>query len=396
MEACLCDLCSANDFDVVRMDRWNAPDGSHWYPVLTCLCNRCGHVFNNPTLTYSEIKAFYQGQKRESFQVARGESKGLNAADVEHLTSLTGPGNRRRALEIGCYTGYLSNRLIKAGWQVEGLEPNPESAQKARELHGITVHESLFEYYQPKASYDLIFLGGVLEHVRSPTNFLLRINQQLSLQGLAYIRVPRLDDLGYDTAADLFILEHLHNFSAAAMSMLLEKTGFQLLDSHVHKRFPRSFVSIARKIAHCDTPKPFTITSQTDRLRADIQAYSAIVEHQRARLDAIFQALALETPPPRTAVYGVGSHTDMLMQHTLMNQLHITAVIDSNPSKHGELAFGHTVQNPEQLDLSQIDAVVISSRAFQEEIYQRIQHWEQRGVKLIRLYDLTQSRYAHE
>lgn len=396
MEACYCDICEANNFDVVRMDRWNSPDGSIWYPVLTCLCKQCGHVFNNPTLNQSEIQVFYREQKRESFQIARGESKGLNTADVDYLTQMEGRGNHRRALEIGCYTGYLSSRLADAGWQVEGLEPNPVSAQKARELHGLTVHECLFEDYSSPTPYDLIFLGGVLEHVRSPTAFLLRINQLLTPQGLAYVRVPRLDDLGYDTAADLFILEHLHNFSANAMHMLMTKTGFEVLDSHVHADFPRSFVTLARKLEHRNHAGTFELNNQFARIKTDISQYAAHIDRQRSLLDQKFRALAMETPTPRIAVYGVGSHTDMLMQHTLLGQLNVSSVLDSNPLKHGAKAFGHPVENPDDINLGEIDVVVISSRAFQEEIYQRIRHWKQKGVRILRLYDLSKSRYAKE
>lgn len=396
MESQNCNICQSNDFDVVRMDRWNAPDKCLWYPVLTCVCRVCGHAYNNPTLSEAEVHSFYQNQKRESFQVSRGESKGLNAADVDHLTRLSGPGNGRSALEIGCYTGYLASRLDKAGWQVEGLEPNTVSAQKARELHNLTVHECLFEDFNTKHRYDLIFLGGVLEHVRDPTAFLLKINRLLADDGLVYIRVPNLDDLEYDTAAELFILEHLHNFSSAVMEMLMEKTGFTTMGTHVHRKFPRSFVTVGKKAHAVDNPQTFRVDNRHGTVKRAIEEYSARIAKHRDSLNQIFRGLSLENPEPRVAIYGVGDHTGLLLQHTLLGELNVTTLLDSNPSKQGSIAFGSSVHDPDTFDREQIDVVVISSRAFQEEIYQRIQHWENEGIRILRLYDLSGSRFVDE
>jgi len=395
MEAVSCDICHSRQFDVVRQDRWVSPDLSQWFPVLTCVCQDCGHVYNNPCLTADEIRGFYRGQKRESFQVSRGESKGLNAADTNLLTSHTGKGNGRKALEVGCYTGYMSHRLQAEGWEVEGLEPNPDSAQVARDQFGIHVHECMLEDYDTDRRYDLLFMGGVLEHVRSPTEFLLRVNQLLNIGGYLYVRVPNLDDLEYDTAADLFILEHLHNFSSVALRMLFEKTGFETLITTAHDKFPRSFISIGRKTHDLESPAPFHLKNQKDQVKASITEYNRRIESERGKINQKLKPL-LRDPKPRVVIYGAGSHTEILLRNTLLSDLNLVALVDSNPKKWGDTAFGFPVQNPETYDKNQADAVVISSRAFQEEIYQRIQHWEDESVQVIRLYDLESSRFAHE
>ncbi len=395
MESVNCDVCDSNSFEVLRQDSFNSLDGVTSYPILTCVCNGCGHVYNNPALDQNELSAFYANQKRESFTMSRGESKGLNAADAQLLTQMVGPGNGCKALEIGCYTGYMMKHLCNAGWQLEGLEPNSASAAIARENTGCDVHEAMFEDYQAQHSYDLIFLGGVLEHVKSPTSFLLKINLHLNAGGYAYVRVPNLDDLEYDTAADVFVLEHLHNFTSRSLSNLFAKCGFEPVHFGVHERFPRSFVGIAKKVTDTVAPLATSFTDESLINKEKIRSFNHSVLERRKQLDRKIEPL-LQQPRPRVAIYGAGSHTEIILRNTNLDKANIVTILDSNPNKWGDIAFGFQVNDPNKVALDDIDAVVISSRSFQEEIYQAIAHWQEQRVEIVRLYDLDNSRFKHE
>lgn len=393
MESGSCDICNGQIFDVVRQDKWMDADTANWYPVLTCICRRCGHVYQNPRLTFDELSEFYASQKHLSFQVSRGESKGLNAADVEHLTDVVGPGAGRSALEAGCYSGYMLRRLVDSGWVSEGLEPNVDSAAKARAHAICKVHECMLEDFETEQRFDLIFMGGLIEHVASPTSLLLKANKLLNQNGYIYIRTPTGDDLNYETAADLFVLEHIHLFSSNALAMLLEKTGFKLISQHSHPKFPRSVVVIGRKIEDLVTPAPFELQKQHVQMMDRIRAYDLKVQHERLMVNKKIEEINSNS---RIAIYGAGSHTDFLLRHTQLGKASISFLIDSNPKKWWTKAYGYQVRPPSGFEKSEIDYVVISSRAFQEEIYERIKSWENENVVILKLYDLVGSRYLDE
>lgn len=395
MEATACDICSERHFDVVREDRWVAPETGRWYPIITCVCRGCGHVYLNPWLSFDELEEFYKSNKHLSFQVSRGESKGLNAADIAFLGDTVGPGAGRPALEVGCYSGYMLARLAAAGWCVEGVEPNADSADAARRLTGLKIHETMFEKLATDRRYALLVMGGLIEHVQSPTAILLKANSLLERDGALYVRTPNIEDLGYESAADLFVLEHPHVFSKSTMRMLFQKTGFRVVAQHVHPLFPRSFVTVGRKVGDADGPQAFTVESQRQKVLAALAGYDRQVAHHRHEVDRRLDPF-LGDPRPPVAVFGAGSHTGLLLQHTRLRDLNIVCVLDSDPRKWGGSAFGIPVESPETFDRQRVRAIIISSRAFQEEIHARIAHWQVDGPAIVRLYDLQGSRFEHE
>ena len=394
MEATICDICEHNDFDAVRMERFTEHLGERWYPVLTCVCRVCGHVFMNPRMTDSELAEFYAKQMRESFQVPRGEKIGLFKADMDFITTLLGPGNGKRVLEVGCYAGHMLKRLRDNGWAVEGLEPNLESSQRARKLFGIRVHTCMLEAFEidDGEPFDLIVMGSVLEHVNSPTRALLKVNQLLKINGHLFVRVPNVEELTLDTVADVFVLEHPNMYSGNALRMLHQKTGMVEVARTVHERFRRHIISIARKETEAEIPQPFDVHNYHDRMMKQIEDYSTYIDTERRRVDQMLKPLYYPEPR-RVAIYGAGTHTEFLLRYTNLYRANIVYLLDSNPEKWDMEFMGLQVRDPDTLDPSNVDAVIISSRAFQEEIYQRICHLEEQGVEVIRLYDLNSSRF---
>lgn len=143
MESTTRNVCDANDYDVVRSEKFTdyfSERGTRWYPIITCVCRFCGHVFMSPRMTENELSEFYSKQLRESFTTPRGESIGLFSAGMDTITATLGPGQGRTVLEVGCYTGYMLKHLSNHGWVPEGLEPNTESAKFAIKRFGFPVH----------------------------------------------------------------------------------------------------------------------------------------------------------------------------------------------------------------------------------------------------------------
>lgn len=89
------------------------------------------------------------------------------------LVEAAGSGNR--ILEVGCSSGYLSERLVANGNTVVGIEYDAEAAREA-EAHCERVLVGDIETMElPEGPFDVILCGDVIEHLRDPQAALARL-----------------------------------------------------------------------------------------------------------------------------------------------------------------------------------------------------------------------------
>lgn len=398
MQALGCDVCKRNDFDVGRMERFVEYRSGREYPVLTCVCRCCGHAFMIPRMSPLEMEELYRGQLRESFQIARGEKIGLFEADTEVIRRVCGAGAGRRAIEVGCYTGFMLNHLANDGWTVEGLEPNADSAAEARRRFGFTVHEGMFEEVElvSQPGYDLMVMGSVLEHVNSPSEFVAKAWRLLKPGGALFVRVPDIEQICIRTIADAFPIEHPQTFSAWSLHLLCRAARFDEAFMGTHPNVGRHLITVQTKGAAPQTTSgnssvPLT-EGEASRGRANhakvlavLEGYAERVDRERVRVRRLLRHLS--TPERRrVAVFGAGTHTEFLLRYSELSQAEIVCILDSNPKKWGTRFMGSPVVSPDRADEFAADVIVISSQAFHREMYEAVREYTAGGVEVIDLY----------
>lgn len=395
MESTNCPLCNSNDFDVARIDSMASLTraGSVSFPVVTVVCRHCGHVYSNPRMSSGELQEYYRHYYREDYGDAEPstEMADLYRMDAAWIEELLGEGGGRRALEIGSYTGHLLSLLSNQGWATVGVEPTTTAAEIARDRFGLDVHNCMFDQVPPPESdsekFDLVVMGAVLEHLVDPSHVLDRVHGFLKENGYLFVRVPNVARLILDSVGDIFTLQHPNMYSNESLRDFYRKSGFVEQSHTTHEGWDRHIISMARR-----TERPaFSSTSFENRVLA-----KSIREHiadYGNRLDAIRSAVDQRLrefwdPEPRPIViFGAGNHTEFLFRYTNIRRARILALSDSNPDKWGEEVFGFEVVPPSEIDVRLPEAVVISSRAFQEDIHKSLA--EQIDTQLVRLYDIT-------
>ncbi len=91
-------------------------------------------------------------------------------------------------------------------------------------------------------------------------------------------------------------------------------------------------------------------------------------------------------PKKRILIYGAGEHTAGLFRWTNLLATNIVAIADQDPLLHTRKLWGFDVIPPDRiLDLSP-EVILISSKTFQDEIYDSLRKLEDRGIEVIRLY----------
>src|SRR5262245_1467968 len=102
-----------------------------------------------------------------------------------------------RALDVGCGAGHLMAALARAGWTVEGLEPDPLAAEVARRTSGCAVSVgSLLNANLPSGAFNLVVLSHVFEHLDEPHAALRRLAELLVPAGRAVLIYPNPAGLG--------------------------------------------------------------------------------------------------------------------------------------------------------------------------------------------------------
>ncbi len=240
-EKVACDLCGSTDLKpfLLATTTWE-----HQGKFDFVQCRKCGLVFMNPRPVMKEIGQYYPAETYWSGQDIRKFP--LKVLDAEWKRQR---GKRFKAfykeifkrfpesakiLDIGCGTNGFLTAFSERGWQVLGTDLSPEAADYSHKTYGFKVLVGdLLDIDFGNEKFDVITLNGVLEHLYSPRKTLLQINRLLTENGLLAIMVPNIDSFGAKIfKEDCWLLQpprHLYHFSPRTLSLLLKKTGFEVL-----------------------------------------------------------------------------------------------------------------------------------------------------------------------
>jgi SAM-dependent methyltransferase len=226
-------------------------------------CSGCGLVYVHPMPSLETVCSLYSEKyfySDFSCGIRKGtylETEGSRVEEYrETLTQIQVFKGSGRFLEVGCAAGSFLNYAQRAGFEVEGVDISEWAASTAREQFGLKVHQGrLVETGLPGKSFDVVFLGDLLEHEPDPAGFLGEVHCILKDDGVAVIKVPvyvnsfyyriarrmpwswtmgRLDarllhSLKVSGDAPAFPPYHLYEYSPRTLEMLLDKMGFRIL-----------------------------------------------------------------------------------------------------------------------------------------------------------------------
>jgi SAM-dependent methyltransferase len=145
-----------------------------------------------------------------------------------------------RALDVGCGTGILLERLARLGWEPWGLEPNADAAATAARRLGLDqsriLPSSVEEAQLPAGTFDLLTMSHVLEHLRDPLQALKRVRQWLRPDASVRIWVPNIGSLESRLFGrrwhGLDVPRHLQHYEPSTLTLLLRQAGFTVERIH--------------------------------------------------------------------------------------------------------------------------------------------------------------------
>lgn len=211
------------------------------------LCEICGHFYSTYQLNLNHFykseynRSTYQDKDgmRQTFEriIQLDPTKSDNTARCDRIENFLRKKNPQRTqnnykiLDVGSGLGVFPYVMVKRGYQVTALDPDPQAIDHIQSCVDIPTLCGDFLQMEPEEHYDLIVFNKVLEHVENPIAMLTRSAEFLKKDGLFYIELPDGEMAKYEGAGrEEFFIDHLHVFSFASMTLLAARSGFTVLE----------------------------------------------------------------------------------------------------------------------------------------------------------------------
>jgi len=141
-------------------------------------------------------------------------------------------------LDVGAGLGFYSQSLVAAGFHVQALEPDAKARDIFRRINGFDAFDGYLDakfVKSHKATYDIVLLTQLLEHMKDPDQVAEFINYLLTPGGITVIALPQFRSWLSILSGrhDRFIIppHHLNFFTPSGLKLLMERHGFKLVCS---------------------------------------------------------------------------------------------------------------------------------------------------------------------
>jgi SAM-dependent methyltransferase len=242
------------------------------WQLKRCPSSECGLVWLDPMPLKEELtKAYHHYLQRKPQASSDGFLSSLGSQLQRRinrlLLALTGIRTQRlrartlflddcqpgRVLDLGCGSGELLHQLHQRGWEVEGIDFNPDAVQRARENFGFTVHAgALSAMNYPDNYFDAVTLKHVIEHLSEPIATLIECRRILKTGERLVMMTPNIQSWGHRhfqrAWRGLEPPRHLFLFSCRTLAQAAQRAGFEQIETFTTVRGAESILTSSRAI----------------------------------------------------------------------------------------------------------------------------------------------------
>jgi len=260
------------------------------FPIVRC--TECELVFANPQVDESLVLDEYRAgsERANDLWVDVLTSERQLELDREKFTEILdelepyrGEG---RLLDVGTSIGLFLRLALDRGWDAVGNEFGARARTVAQDRFGLDVSgEPLAEMGLEPASFDVVTLNSVLEHVNAPREMLGEIGGLLKPGGALSVIVPNVESLAcrvlHERAATFDGRNHLSYFSSRTLARMLDSAGFDVVELHTR------IASLEPVLEHLTYREPYG-----ERAPADDPLVAA-ARARRGELERVLEQLQL-------------------------------------------------------------------------------------------------------
>jgi 2-polyprenyl-3-methyl-5-hydroxy-6-metoxy-1,4-benzoquinol methylase len=237
----LCPVCGA---------RPRALDVGTYCDNALC-CRRCGHTFVATLPTAAELARIYDRYGYDRLDEEPPPAF-LDLILVDLMRSFEPYRQTQRFLDVGFGAGGLLRVAKSQGWKTYGVETSPWAVEVGnRRALGELVRGDFLVAPLPAASFDVVVMTELIEHLLDPLPFLRRAAELLRPGGLLYVTTPHGRGVsGRVLGASWSILrppEHLQLFSIRSARRSVKEAGFREARVYTQGLLPHELVGALRR-----------------------------------------------------------------------------------------------------------------------------------------------------
>lgn len=189
-------------------------------------CDRCGFAFADtpPKPGYGDEKPAVFDAQEVYFHNAKHR--------IGLLKETTGI-ESGMLLDVGCHHGTFAAAAKELGFDVRGVEPDPEAARQAETTYEFPVHRGTFEDADIAGSpFNVISFIHSFEHIPDPHAAAARCRNLLAAKGAVLIETPNYECFFRKVSGSRwrqFIRDHSVFYSPRTIKQLFESEGFRVV-----------------------------------------------------------------------------------------------------------------------------------------------------------------------
>lgn len=209
-----------------------------------CSCEKCGFTFTQGVPVEAEIGRYYEtpdyishtDTKKGAMNTLYHQVRRYMLGRKARLVMREAHRKEGQLLDIGTGTGYFADAMQQRGWTVQAVEKNPQARQFAHEHFGLEVQEEAALQQFAPATFDVITLWHVMEHLEHLNETWERLNELLTEKGVLIVAVPNCSSYDAEQYGEHWaaydVPRHLWHFTPGTIQQLASKHDFIMAARH--------------------------------------------------------------------------------------------------------------------------------------------------------------------
>lgn len=201
-------------------------------------CQACGFVAANLDISDEELAAIYgedyfHGNEYLDY-IAEEESLRLNFRNrIYTLRSLVPDLADKELFEIGCAYGFFLQEVAPVVRRASGIDISVDAVRSAQGKRGVDAVCGDYLKFDLPQPVDIITMWDTIEHLKHPDLFVSKAARDLCTGGILALTTGDIESLNARLRGKKWRMihppTHLHYFSVATISKLLDRNGFDVI-----------------------------------------------------------------------------------------------------------------------------------------------------------------------
>lgn len=226
----ICPICHSNEIAYFTE--------KYGFPLSRC--SNCDQLFCNPMPNKAQLQYYYNSEMKDfenEFFIESFENRiPIFEKRIDVIQKYVSSGN---LLDVGSAIGIFLTALTRKQnhYKLFSCDPSKSACATLKErFQNIEVYPYMVEDLDMPSYFDAITMWDTLEHVIDPLLVSRKINSLLKTDGYWFFSTPNTHSFEWLTAGEQHVQilppGHTNLFNPTSIRILLEQTGFNLIDTH--------------------------------------------------------------------------------------------------------------------------------------------------------------------